>query len=248
MFKICLSVLFLTFCGSAPLSTFAQTSVINSGETVPNAPYSAERRFTSIDKSADGTINRSQSGGSEARDSQGLTYSAGERHWTYKEDGKSVLKSEILYRLHDPVANTDTQWDTTSKEVKVIHWPKALAKQDPANTSCPVCPEGSMSGPGDGIEKLGLKTIEGVAAEGTRSSYTVPATKGHSDSPIVVTHESWYCPELKIIILETNDDPRSGETRNKLVHIVRGKPEVSKYNPPADYVVHHVQIPSDAAQ
>lgn len=110
MFKICLSVLFLTFCGSAPLSTFAQTSVVNSGETVPNAPYSAERRFTLIDKSTDGTINRSQSGGSEARDSQGRTYSAGERHWTDKEAGKSVLKSEVLYRLHDPVANTDTQW------------------------------------------------------------------------------------------------------------------------------------------
>lgn len=222
--------------------------MIDSGETVPNAPYSAERRFTSIDRSADGTINRSQSGGSEARDSQGRTYSAGERRWTYKEAGKSVLKSEILYRLHDPVTNTDTQWDTTSKEVKVIHWPKALAKQDPPNASCPVCPEVSMSDPGGGIEKLGLKTIEGVVAEGTLSSYTVPATKGNPDSPTVVTHESWYCPELKIIILDTNDDPRSGKTRNELVNIVRGKPEVSKYNPPADYVVHQVQIPNDAAQ
>jgi hypothetical protein len=124
MFKVCLSVLLSTFCGSAPLSTFAQNSAVNSGETVLNAPYSAERRFTSIDKSADGTINRSQAGGSEARDSQGRAYSAGERQWTYKEAGKSVLKSEMLYRLHDPVANTDTRWDTTSKEVKVIHWPK----------------------------------------------------------------------------------------------------------------------------
>ena len=248
MFKICLSVLFLMFCGSASLSIFAQTSVVNLGETVPNAPYSAERRFTSIDKSADGTINRSQSGESEARDSQGRTYSAGERHWTYKEAGKSVLKSEILYRLHDPVANTDTQWDTTSKEVKFIHWSQALANQDPANASCPVCPEGPMGDPGDGIEKLGLKTIEGVVAEGTRSSYTVPATKGHPDLPLMVTHESWYCPELKIIIRETNDDPRSGQMRNELVNIVRGKPEVNKYNPPADYVVHQVQVPSDAAQ
>lgn len=138
--------------------------------------------------------------------------------------------------------------DTTSREVKVIHWPEALAKQDPTSAPCPVCPEGSMSDPGDGIEKLGLKTIEGVVAEGTRNSYTVPATKGHPDSPIVITHESWYCPELKIIVLETNDDPRSGETRNELVNIVRGRPEVSKYNSPADYVVHQVQVPSYAAR
>jgi hypothetical protein len=248
MLKICLSVLFITFCGSAPLSTIAQTSMVNSDGPVRNAPYSAERRFTTIDKSSDGTISRSQSGGSEARDSEGRTYSAGERHWTYTEAGKTVLKSEILYRLHDPVANTDTQWDTTSREVKVIHWPETLAKPAPSNASCPVCPQGMMSDPGDGIENLGTKTIEGLVAEGTRSSYTVPASKGHPDSLIVITHESWYCPELKIMILETNDDPRSGKTRNELVNIVRGKPEVSKYNPPIDYVVHQVQIPSDPAQ
>ena len=43
---------------------------------------------------------------------------------------------------------------------------------------------------------------------------------------MVVVHETWYCPELKIVILETNDDPRSGETRNELVNIVRGEPDV----------------------
>jgi hypothetical protein len=66
--------------------------------------------------------------------------------------------------------------------------------------------------------------------------------------PIVVVHETWYCPELRIVILETNDDPRSGETRNELVNIVRGEPNVTKYQPPADYIVHQVQIPSAAGR
>jgi len=57
-----------------------------------------------------------------------------------------------------------------------------------------------------------------------------------------VVHENWYCPELKIVVLETNDDPRSGRTRDELVDIVRGEPDVTKYQPPAGYVVQDVQI------
>jgi hypothetical protein len=51
------------------------------------------------------------------------------------------------------------------------------------------------------------------------------------------------CPELKIVVLETNDDPRSGTTRNELVGIAREEPDVAKYRPPADYVVHDVRLP-----
>jgi len=48
----------------------ARTAVVNREDRVLNAPYSAKRRFTSAQGSADGTINRGESGGSEARDSQ----------------------------------------------------------------------------------------------------------------------------------------------------------------------------------
>lgn len=248
MFKVRLSFFFLASCALVSFSTAAQTLMFNSGETVMNAPYSAEHRFTSTDKAKDGAVNSSESGGSEARDSEGRTYSAGERHWTYYEDGKRVLKSEILYRLHDPVANTDTQWDTTSREVKVIHWPKTWTKQGTADATCPSCPAEKISGSKDRIEKLGTETFSGVVVEGTRISHTISESKGPPDSPAVVIHESWYCPELKIIVLETNDDPRSGRTRNELVNIVRGEPEVGKYNPPADYIMHEVHMPGDPAQ
>src|ERR1700679_1524794 len=77
---------------------------VGSHAPVLNAPYSAKRHFTSVKKLADGTVGRDESGGSEARDSQGRTYSAGERQWKYK----GVIKSETLYRIDDPVANTET--------------------------------------------------------------------------------------------------------------------------------------------
>jgi hypothetical protein len=255
MMRLRLQVLFLTLSGVLSLATLAnasaiigQTSVVNSDETVVNVPYSAQRRFTSIAKSADGTINHTESGGSEARDSSGRTYSAGERHWTYTEGGKSVLKSEMLYRIHDPVADTDTKWDSSSKEVKVIHWPKSVDEQDSSSQPCQACFDAAKSDSAEGIEKLGVRDVGGVAAVGTRTSYTVPAGKDHRDTPIVVVHETWYCSELKIVILETNDDPRSGETRNELVNIVRGEPNVTKYQPPAVYIVHQVQISTAAGR
>ena len=208
---------------------------------VLNVPYSAQRRFTSVKKLADGTIDRSESGGSEARDSQGRTYSAGERQWTYLEGKKRVLKSEMLYRIDDPVANTDTRWDTTSKEAKVVHWPKN-ASEDASRAPCQADSFDSTMSTFGTVEKLGTKTFGDFLAEGTRSSYTVPAGQDGNDQPIVVVHETWYCPELKIVILETNDDPRSGKTRNELVNIVRGDPDVTQYLPPADYVVHDIRM------
>lgn len=58
-------------------------------------------------------------------------------------------------------------------------------------------------------EKLGEKTIAGVVAEGTRRSYKVSSVDPNA-KPIVVVHGSWYCSKLRIVVLATNDDLRSG--------------------------------------
>jgi hypothetical protein len=232
----------LVFAYAIPAQTGAIRSMTgNVNERVLNVPYSARRHFTSVEKRADGKTSRSESGGSEARDSRGRTYSAGERHWTYLENGKSVLKSEMLYRIQDPVSNTNTSWDSTSKQVKVIHWPQG-PQDSPVDVSAFLAPIPGTE------EDLGSKTIEGVAAEGKRNTYTVAEGNDQHSRPLRVVHESWYCPELKIVVLETNDDPRSGTWRNELVKIVRGEPDVTKYRPPANYVVNHVRMPAANAR
>ncbi|MGA2435679.1 MAG: hypothetical protein ABSG25_10380, partial [Bryobacteraceae bacterium] len=139
-----------------------------------------------------------------------------------------------------PVSDTETRWDSTSKEVKVIRWKGALGKAAPNLVSALQ----EVTVPGIVIQKLGVRTIQGVVAEGTRSTYTVDGAQGLNGQPLSVVHESWYCPELKIVVLETNDDPRSGTTRNELGGIVRGEPDITKYRPPADYVIHDIRIPA----
>lgn len=241
MLKIPLTVLSVLLGFLPPITLLAQVGANNPGaasaivsdEKVLNIPYSAKRRFTDMKKLADGTIRRSEFVGSIARDSQGRTYSADERQVTYFDGKKNVLGSEMLYRIEDPVAQSETKWDTTSKIVQVIHWPQNTPKDVSKTLQAWLNPPST-------VEKLGRKTIGGLVVEGTRSMYTVPAGQDHNEQPIAVVRDSWYCPELKIVILVTNDDPRSGSSRDELIDIVRGEPKVTQYRPPADYVVREV--------
>jgi hypothetical protein len=229
----------------AILAQGSSTTGANAVDRILDAPYAAQRRVTSVKKSTDGTIKRSEASESEARDSRGRTYVTGERQWTYLEGKKKVLKSEMLYRIHDPVAKTDTKWNSSSKEVKVIHWPQSAPEMDDSSRKMceAACLEGWMSPSDTVVEKLGVKTIAGVVAEGSRSSYAVAVGQDHKGTPGVVVQEQWYCPELKIVILETTDDPRTGSFRNELVNIMRGEPDVTRYQPPEDCVVREVQVP-----
>ncbi len=223
-------------------AAFSPPPSCGADDPVPNAPYSAQLRFTSVERRADGTVAKIESGGSEGRDSQGRTYRSGERRWTYLDAGKRVEKSEMLYQVVDPVAHTLTKWDTTSRKAKAIHWTESA----PSALKVMLCEAAELflPTPQDAGEKLGTKTIGTVVAEGTRTAYTVPGRESGNGQPLKVVHESWYCPELKIVVLETNDDPRSGSWRSELVGIVRGEPGVTHYRPPADYTVQHVEVPA----
>ena len=151
----------------------------------------------------------------------------------------------MLYRIDDPVANTETRWNTTSKVVTVVHWAPSASTENASAAECPAACDANdtNSDSGNVVEKLGTKRIGGFLADGTRSSYTVPAGQDHNVRPIVVVHEIWNCPELKITILETNDDPRSGNFRNELIDIVRGEPDATQYRPPADYAIRKFELP-----
>jgi len=86
-------------------------------------------------------------------------------------------------------------------------------------------------------EQLGSQTIEGVVAEGTRVTFTIPAGKIGNERPIVTVNERWYSPELQTVVLSKNNDPRMGETTYRLTNIDRSEPDPSLFQVPADYKV-----------
>ena len=87
------------------------------------------------------------------------------------------------------------------------------------------------------VEHLGMQTIEGVSAEGTRTTVTIPAGQIGNELPIETVSERWYSPELQVTVMSTRSDPRTGTTTYKLTNINRAEPSPALFQVPADYTV-----------
>ena len=82
-------------------------------------------------------------------------------------------------------------------------------------------------------ERLEPQLIEGVMAEGTRTTVTIPAGEFDNERPFEITHEEWYSPELRVVVLLLHDDPLSGEITYRLTNVTRGEQDRALFVPPA---------------
>jgi len=86
-------------------------------------------------------------------------------------------------------------------------------------------------------EPLGTQTIEGVEAQGSRSTITIPAGKIGNERAIEIVHETWYSPQLQTVVMSRVFDPRSGEVVYRLTNINRAEPDSSLFEVPSDYKI-----------
>ncbi len=86
-------------------------------------------------------------------------------------------------------------------------------------------------------EDLGMKTIDGLEVKGTRVTQLIPVGREGNDRPLTVTTETWFCPDLKIMVESINDDPRSGTSTMELTNVDRGEPDPVLFQAPAGYTV-----------
>jgi hypothetical protein len=86
-------------------------------------------------------------------------------------------------------------------------------------------------------ESLGTQTIEGVSAEGSRTTFTIPAGEIGNEQAINIVSETWFSPELKVLVMRKHSDPRNGEMVYRLTNINRTEPDRSLFEVPADYTV-----------
>ena len=91
-------------------------------------------------------------------------------------------------------------------------------------------------------ESLGTQTMEGLSVTGTRTTRTIPAGQIGNEKPIQIVLESWYSPELQMVIYSKRMDPRMGETLYQVTNIQRTEPDASLFQVPPDYTVQ--EIPS----
>ena len=91
-------------------------------------------------------------------------------------------------------------------------------------------------------EQLGKQLIEGVEAEGTRTTITIPAGDIGNERAIEIVSERWYSPELQLVVMSRHSDPRNGETTYKLTNINRSEPAKSLFEVPPGFTVKEMQM------
>jgi hypothetical protein len=98
--------------------------------------------------------------------------------------------------------------------------------------------EGSAPEEGSVVsESLGSKVIEGVQADGTRRTVTIPAGRIGNDKPIQIVTERWYSNQLQAVVLSKRTDPRVGETIYRLTNISQAEPAATLFQVPAGYTI-----------
>jgi hypothetical protein len=227
-------------------------------KVVKDAPFSAESETEHVQTYADGNRSARKSGARLFRDSRGRT----RREHTITREGSGVLAPDgqppRLIVINDPVDEVeyriDTRTETTQRQEVLAAMRKAreraLGNGDaphgvlmPANVGRRAAAGEEMEPmPEPRREKLGRQTIEGVEAEGTRISITIPAGVLGTERPVEITHEEWYSPELKMIVLMRHNDPRFGKTTFRLTNVSRGEQDRALFYPPDGYKIVHPTV------
>ncbi len=182
--------------------------------SVTGAAYSADEVLEYKKTLPDGThTTQSSVIGYLSRDSQGRTRV------------KQVWKAAPIWttEIFDPVEGFAYILD---EQQKIVH---RMAIRPPQPQ--PVANRQGAALPQTTTEKLGTQTIEGVIAEGTRTTTTVPmGANGHSTT---FTDETWDSQELEVTVLTRSSN---GYT-DRLTNLSRVEPDPMQFQPPAHYTV-----------
>jgi hypothetical protein len=86
-------------------------------------------------------------------------------------------------------------------------------------------------------EQLGKQSFDGVEAEGTRTTVTIPAGEIGNEREIQIVSERWYSAQLQMVVMTRHSDPRNGETTYRLTNINRAEPDKTLFEVPAGFTI-----------
>jgi hypothetical protein len=216
---------------------------------IPGAPYSAVAVTQSTTSFSDGnrivrtnTIRYFRDGQGRTRVERGTGAGAG-------MDGAITIT--------DPVAGQLYFIRPQSKTVEAITLPpRVLAAEatprPPMDGQVPFALLGMGMGIGANLSteattaetSLGQKSVNGVAATGTRVVRTFPAGVLGNEKPITSTVDEWFSSDLGVPVQVTQKSSIGGDISLNLTQVVRGEPDPTLFAPPAGYTVH--QMPTAA--
>jgi hypothetical protein len=143
--------------------------------------------------------------------------------------------------INDNVAKTQYILDPDRKTARQAQFMRGGEHGRPDSANGRFAARAGSGGPGNRnnvvTTALGTQMINGVQAEGTRTTHTIPAGAIGNANPIVITNERWYSAELQTVVLIKRSDPRMGVTTFELTNIQKLEPDPTQFQVPADYTI-----------
>ena len=224
------------FGGGRPGVRFLGAEAGRSPRVVKNAPYAADMVTERVQTLTDGNRIRQTASARVYRDSEGRT----RREQALNSLGglaPGANLSTVVF-IDDPVAGATYALNT--RERTATKSPRSVGGRGMERASS-----------GDGMrprqeawlgnnlksEALGRQTIEGLPADGTRTTFTIPSGRVGNEQPLLVVTETWYSQDLQAVVLAKRSDPRSGETVTRLANISRSEPARALFEIPGDFKV-----------
>ncbi|HKV04940.1 MAG TPA: hypothetical protein VJO53_07525 [Candidatus Acidoferrales bacterium] len=204
------------------------------GKTVTGAPFRANISTQTTQTLADGNSIQHTTTGIIARDSEGRT----RRDITLPAIGPFAASGQApphAVDINDPVAGAQYILEPDRKVAhKIMRRERGARLRFETGTTL-------RGGQEDQREvttaSLGAQIIGGVAADGTRYTRTIPAGEIGNAKPIMMVTESWYSPDLQIVVMTKRSDPINGDSVFQLTDIQRQEPDPSLFQVPSDYTV-----------
>jgi hypothetical protein len=194
---------------------------------VKGAPYSADISAEITQTLPDGNKIHQVTSERVYRDSEGRT----RREPSLSGVGLTSPRGGAqLAFIDDPVGGASYVLDLGKRTATKMPW-----RQPPPSGVANRPVHARPANPNRKIESLGRQTISGVAADGMRTTETIPAGQIGNTLPIQVVTERWYSPELQTTILQKRSDPRSGEYLFQSTNIIRAEPPATLFAAPPEF-------------
>jgi len=210
---------------------FFGAELFSAGKVVTGAPYSAQAVTEHTQVLADGNTIHTTTTANIYRDSQGRT----RREQEFGAIGPWAAEGgpHKVIAIGDPVGGSIYMLNPKNQVARQMPFPaRGGARWNGQRTE-----RAKAENPNVTTESLGTQVINGVTAQGTRITRTVPAGQMGNQAPIVITIERWYSPELQTYVMRKETNPEFGETTFQLTNIVRAEPQASLFQVPPNYTL-----------
>jgi len=237
---VCLAVAFLpnataqnpAAAGGRPgRARFFGAELFSAGKVVTGAPYSAQAVTEHTQVLPDGNNIHTTTTANVYRDSQGRTRREQELgtvgSWAAEGGPRQMIA------IADPVGGSIYMLNPKTQVARQMAFPQHAGARGNAERA----ERTKAENPNVTTESLGTQVINGVTAQGTRTTRTIPAGQEGNQAPIVITMERWYSPELQTVVMRKETNPQFGETTFQLTNIVRAEPQAALFQVPSTYTI-----------